>query len=203
MSTDGDELVPRIRQGDTNALAAFLTARRAPLLAFVERRLGAGLRRKLEPEDVFQEVSAEAVRSLPSVDLAAREPFGWLCQIAERRIIDAHRRFFGAAKRDAGREISIDKASPDTSQAQVIDMLAASMTTASQVFSRNVRQERLAEALEGLPEDQREALRLRYVEGLPSKEIAERLGKTDGAIRVMLTRSLNRLQTLLCPEPEQ
>jgi len=32
---------------------------------------------------------------------------------------------------------------------------------------------------------------------LPSKEIAQRLGKSDGSIRVMLTRSLARLQELL------
>lgn len=56
------------------------------------------------------------------------------------------------------------------------------------------------EALALLPEDQREAIRLRYVEGLPSKEIAQRLGKTDGAVRVMLTRTLNKLQTLLGPD---
>ncbi len=93
---------------------------------------------------------------------------------------------------------SIDKpAAPDESRGGVIDLLAASMTTASQIFSRNVRQGRLSEALASLPEDQREALRLRYVEGLPSKQIAERLGKTDGAVRVMLTRSLNKLQDML------
>jgi RNA polymerase sigma-70 factor (ECF subfamily) len=50
------------------------------------------------------------------------------------------------------------------------------------------------EALEGLPEEGREALRLRYIDGLATKEIAERMGKTDGAIRVLLTRSLSRLQ---------
>jgi len=38
---------------------------------------------------------------------------------------------------------------------------------------------------------------LRYIEGLDSKEIAQRLNKSDGAIRVMLTRSLKRLQTVL------
>jgi len=43
------------------------------------------------------------------------------------------------------------------------------------------------------------ALRLRYVEGLPSKQIAQQLGKTDGAVRVMLTRSINRLQAILDP----
>jgi RNA polymerase sigma-70 factor (ECF subfamily) len=52
-------------------------------------------------------------------------------------------------------------------------------------------------ALDTLPEDQREALRLRYLVGLPSKEIAVKLGKSDGAVRVMLTRGLSRLQALM------
>jgi RNA polymerase sigma-70 factor (ECF subfamily) len=71
------------------------------------------------------------------------------------------------------------------------------MTTPSQVFSRNAREERLLEAMGKLPEEQQTALKLRYIENLPSKEIAERLGKTDAAVRVMLTRSLKRLHELL------
>jgi RNA polymerase sigma-70 factor (ECF subfamily) len=51
-----------------------------------------------------------------------------------------------------------------------------------------------------LPEDQREAIRLRYLVGLPSKEIAQKLGKTDGAVRVMLSRSLAKLQEMLAEE---
>ena len=55
----------------------------------------------------------------------------------------------------------------------------------------------LLEAMASLPEESRHALRMRYVESLPTKQIAERLGKTDGAVRVLLTRSLKRLQELL------
>ena len=76
-------------------------------------------------------------------------------------------------------------------------MLVASMTTPSAAFSRNVREARLQEALAGLPDELREALRLRYVENLPSKEIADRLGKSDAAVRVMLSRGLRRLQATL------
>ena len=144
----------------------------------------------MEVEDIFQEVSVEAVRSLPEADFEHRDPFGWLCQIAERRIIDAHRRFFGAQKRDAGREVPLGSPGGDSQHAAIIDLLVASMTTATQALSRKAREVRLIEALATLPEDQREALRLRYIEGLPSKEIAERLGKTDGSVRVMLTRAL-------------
>jgi RNA polymerase sigma-70 factor (ECF subfamily) len=91
---------------------------------------------------------------------------------------------------------------PEGSQAAggLANLLAASMTTPSEAFSRDQRQLRMLAALDTLPEEQREALRLRYLIGLPSKEIAQKLGKTDGAVRVMLSRSLAKLQQLLAEE---
>lgn len=199
MSDSDDTLLARLKQGEPDALAEFLGVKRGALLAFVERRLGPGLRRKLEPDDIVQEASAEAARVFPEIDLTDREPFAWLCLIAERRIVDAHRHFFAAQKRAASRETPLGAAGGGTRPA-IIDMLVASMTTASQALARNERERRLHEALAQLPESMGEALRLRYVEGLPSKEIAARLGKTDGATRVMLTRGLNRLLVILGPE---
>lgn len=202
MSDQADEeIVGRLRAGDVGALAQFLTARQRPLLAFIERQLGAALRSKVEPDDLYQEVSAEAVRSLNGVELGDRDPFSWLCQIAERRIIDAHRRYFGAQKRSAAREVSLGTpVGGDQSRAALVDLLVMTMTTASQAFSRNQREMKLLDAMGQLNEEQREALRLRYLEGLPSKEIATRMNKTDGAVRVMLSRSLDRLQTILGPD---
>jgi RNA polymerase sigma-70 factor (ECF subfamily) len=195
-------LIDRLRQRDSQALAEFLVDRQPQLLAYIERNLGPALRTKLEPEDILQEVSAEAVRSLGSMEWTDRDPFGWLCQLAQRRIVDAHRRFFGAQKRAANREVSLATPIGGTSRKELIDMLVASMTTASKVFSRNQKQIKLEAAMQNLPEEQREALRLRYVEGLASKEIAQRLGKSDGAVRVMLTRALDRFQKLLGGELE-
>lgn len=197
---DDQELIQRVRQHDLSALADYMVVTRKPLLAYIDRQLGTGLRRKVEVDDIFQEVGVEAVRSLHEADLTEREPFGWLCQIAERRIIDAHRRFFGAQKRDAGREVPMGAPGGDSEHAGVIDMLVASMTSPTAAFSRNQKEVKLLHALSELPEDQREALRLRYIEGLASKDIAARLGKTDGAIRVMLTRSLGKLQQILGPD---
>jgi RNA polymerase sigma-70 factor, ECF subfamily len=193
-----ENVIRRIRQRDAEALAEFMEARRPQLLAFIERQLGAGLRRKVEAEDVFQETSAEAVRGLASVELGERDPFSWLCQIAEHRIIDLHRRFFGAQKRDAGREVSLGSpGGSETEPAGLVNLLVASMTTASQAFSRSARELRLLDAMAKLPEEQQTALRLRYIDNLPSKQIAERLRKSDAAIRVMLTRSLKKLHELL------
>ncbi|MBI3838584.1 MAG: sigma-70 family RNA polymerase sigma factor [Planctomycetia bacterium] len=195
-----DKLISRVRQHDLAALAEYLVVCRKPLSAFIERQLSAALRRKIEVDDVVQEVSVEAVRSLSQANFDHRDPFGWLCHIAEQRIIDAHRRYFGAQKRDAGREVPLGSPGADSQHAGLIDLLVVSITTATQALSRKEREVRLLEALATLPREQREALRMRYVEGLSSKDIAERLGKTDGSVRVMLTRALARLQQILGPD---
>ena len=195
---DAEELlVTRLKSGEQEALAEFIERRRPQLTAFVERNLSDALRRKVEAADILQEVSVCAVNSLPEIPLEERDPFSWLCQLAERRIIDAHRRYFGAQKRAGDKERALEARGDNSQQAGFIDMLAASMTTPSRAFSRNQKELKLIVALESLPEEARTALQMRYVQNLPSKEIAEKLGKTDGATRVLLTRSLNRLQQIL------
>ncbi len=202
MSTSDDPLLHRVRQGDRDALAEFIDDRRLQLLAFINRNTGASLKRKVEADDILQEVSSEAVRTLENTDLKDRDPFSWLCHLAEQRIVDAHRRYFGSQKRDANREVALDGGSSTASRAGLINLLIASMTSPSQAFSRNQKQMRMLEALSQLPEEQHTALRLRYLEGLSSKEVAQHLGKTDGAVRVMLTRAISRLQSLLGePDP--
>lgn len=200
MMQSDDALVARLRSGDIDALAEFVESRRPQLLAYITRNLGSSLSRKVEPQDILQEVSIDCLRALPQVDLSERDPFSWLCQMAERRIIDAHRKHVAAQKRSADREVPLDAKDRGSSQRGLIDFLVASMTTASQAFSRDQRHIQLQDALEKLPDEHREALRLRYVVGMPTKQIAEKLGKSDGAVRVMLTRTLNRLQEILGPE---
>ena len=195
-------LIERVKKRDVAALADYLLAIRPQLLTFIERQLGAQLRQKLEVDDIVQEVSVEAVRALPQAEFEHRDPFSWLCQIAERRIIDAHRKHFGAQRRDGNREIPLGPPGESTERPGLIDMLAASMTSPTAAFSRKGREMRLLAALAELPAEQREALRLRYVEGLASKDVADRLGKSHGSVRVMLSRAIDRLQQILGPEDE-
>ena len=58
----------------------------------------------------------------------------------------------------------------------------------------------MQEAIAQLASDQQEVLRLRYVEGWPTKQIADHVKKTDVAIRVMLTRTVQKLQEMLGEE---
>ncbi len=178
-------------------LAAYIESRRPQLLGYIQNNLGPALRKKLEPDDILQEVVVSAIGAPTQFEVAGRDPFKLLCQIAEQRIIDAHRHHVGAQKRSADREVSIERPAGADQGFGFIDLLVASLTSPSQAFSRDQREFRLQIAIASLPDEQREALRLRYIDGLPTREVAERLGKTDGAIRVLLSRTLTRLQEAL------
>ncbi|HUR54945.1 MAG TPA: sigma-70 family RNA polymerase sigma factor [Gemmataceae bacterium] len=200
MNDDDDTLIARIRAKDAAALAEFITQRRPALLAFVERRLGAALRGKAEPDDVVQTLTVKALGELPKTDFTTLEPFGWLCHLAEQCIVDLHRHF-SAGKRASAREMPGNVPVGEGSQ-HLVALLAASMTTPTQAVVRNEREQRLLDALATFPEEHREVLRLRYVDGLSTKDIAAKVGKTDVAIRVLLSRLIHRLQELLEPGEE-
>lgn len=195
MQDQEEVLLAQVRQGDQNAVAEYLEVKRPQLQAFIDRQLGPALRRKVDVEDIFQEVSIDCVRAVGDVDLKEREPFNWFCQQAERRVIDAYRKYFGAQKRDASKEMALGNPGGGTQEGGLINLLVASMTSPSQAFSRQQKEFRLLEKISELPEEQSEAIRLRYVQGVSTREIAELLGKTDGAVRVMLTRTIRQLSS--------
>lgn len=192
-------LEQRIRGGDTSALAEFVELHRTKLMNSLERKVGAGLRRKLELEDIYQEVLTRALKDLPNVDFKGQDPLGWVYQVMDRQIVDLHRFHFEAKKRDAEREVSADapRSGADGDHKGFADLLVASMTTPSAAMSRNLKLVRIYDALATLSEDMQNAVRWRYLENLPSQKIAERLGKTDAATRVLLSRAVRKLQSVL------
>ena len=198
MAKDDQDLIDQIRRGDAAALAQFFDRRRPQLLAFIDRRMGAALRGRLEPDDILQDAIVSALRALPTTQLTDRDPFGWLCQLAEQRIVDRAREF-DAEKRDVHREISGHQRlqSAAGTNAELIELLAASMTSVTKAVVRNERQARLQIHLAKLSPDTQTILRQRYVEGLTTREIANALGKTDGAVRVLISRTLHELQDAL------
>ncbi len=206
-----EKLNELVKQGDKEALAEFADLKKPQLLGFIGKNISDALKKKIEPEDILQEVIISAMGSFSKFDLGDREPFSWLCHLAERRIIDSHRKYITAEKRSAKKEVGMNS-SPGDDQKGLIDILAASITSPSKAFSRDQKEFHMIQALESLPADARTALTMRYINSSSSKEIAAELGKSEGAVRVLLTRSLSKLngilsqnslyQSLLAPPPE-
>ena len=189
------ELIDRIKAGDAEALAAYIQLNRERIGGFIRSITGEHLLSVVELDDLIQEVSAAALTGLASAPLEEYAPMQWLQQIARRRVVDAHRFHFDAKRRDAGRKQSIH-ASDDSAQG-LEALLAASMTSPSAAMSRDVRMVRMQEAIETLTPEQRDIIRMRYAEGMPTKQIADKLGKTDVAVRVLLSRSMRQLEKQL------
>ena len=88
-------------------------------------------------------------------------------------LIDAFRKF----ARSGGAERSLE-AAVEQSSARLEALLAADQTSPSGRFERQERLRRLADALAALPDDQRQAVELKHLQGLTLVEVARRMGRT-------------------------
>jgi RNA polymerase sigma-70 factor (ECF subfamily) len=75
--------------------------------------------------------------------------------------------------------------------------LASEQSSPSERAEKNEQLLRLAEALEQLPEAQREAVVLHHLRGLSLAELASHLGRSEGAAAGLLHRGIKRLRELL------
>jgi RNA polymerase sigma-70 factor (ECF subfamily) len=196
---DLNSLSDRVREGSAEALGEYLNAIKPRLVGLLHHLTGEHLQRVVETEDLFQEVARSAIASLAKIPRENLDVDAWLERLARRRVVDAHREHFGAAKRSQSRNQVFSQMGSDDSEGEghFEQLLIASITSPSLAASRNFKLAQLQTALAQLPSEQQELLRLRYSEGLPTAMIAEQMGKTDVAVRVMLSRIIAALQKQL------
>jgi RNA polymerase sigma-70 factor (ECF subfamily) len=166
--------------------------------AWLRRRAGflldERLRGKVDPSDVVQDTLLKAFEHREQFrGQTPAEHEAWLRRILANALADAVRRFRAGQKRDVGREQSLDDAVRQSSE-HVQACLADGRTPPDEEAARNERLLWLAEGLADLPEDQREALRLRHFYGLSVGETARRMGRTAAAVAGLLRRGLKALR---------
>lgn len=185
----------RISSGETDALFEYIEKNRLQLIAFINKNLSDSLKRKIEPEDILQEAAVSCLNAFGDIDFQKIDMFSWICQQCQRRIIDAHRHFFGAQKRDAKKEIGLGNAEPGkTQEGGIGNLIAASITSPSAAFSKQQKEYQVQNLIAQLSDEAQTALKMRFVDGLATKEIAKNMQKSDAAIRVLLTRTVKKLQ---------
>jgi RNA polymerase sigma-70 factor (ECF subfamily) len=173
---------------------------RAYLRLLARMQLGPRLQGKLDPSDLVQQTLLQALQAIDrfrgrsDAELAA-----WLRQILAHKLTNAAREL-GRAKRDVGRECSLE-AALEQSSARLEAWLVAEQSSPSQQAQRKEQVLRLAEALGSLPEAQREALTLHYLQGWSLEEVGRQLGRSPAAVAGLIKRGLKQLRLLL-PESE-
>jgi RNA polymerase sigma-70 factor (ECF subfamily) len=187
-------LLPAFRAGDQTAGDALLRHFEPWLRLLARVQVGSQLRGKFDPADLVQQTLLEAVRAFPQFrGTTEAEMTAWLRQILAHVLAHEIRRYHGTQKRDIQREVPLDRQLTHTSR-RLGDILPATGTSPSRLLVRHERQLLLAQALERLPEDYREVIILRNLEGLSHDEVARRLGRNPGAVRMLWVRALARLR---------
>jgi RNA polymerase sigma-70 factor (ECF subfamily) len=92
------------------------------------------------------------------------------------------------------------KTSTDEGQVELVDLLPSETTSPSQRAMRDEVAAELAASLMKLPDTQKEALRLRYLEGWSLKKISDHLQKSEMAVAGLLKRGLQGLRQELIDE---
>jgi RNA polymerase sigma-70 factor (ECF subfamily) len=166
------------------------------LLLLARHQLGRQAQGKLEPSDVVQQTLLEAHRKREQFRGSTdAERAAWLRQMLAFNLADALRHL-GRGKRDAARERSLEQ-ELEQSSIQLGSWLAAEQASPSEHAVGHEEAVRVAGALAGLPEANREAVVLRYYEGLSLDEISVRLGRTPAAVAGLLKRGLKQLREAL------
>jgi RNA polymerase sigma-70 factor (ECF subfamily) len=183
-------LVDSARRKEPGAIEQLLVQHLPGLEAFVRLRMGPVLRSLLTAPDLVQSVCREVLEDLPGFEFRGEAPFRhWLYVRAENKLREKHR-YHHAGKRSREQEVSL----PDAST-----FLPAYRTLCTPSRDLEVREtmQRVEAAFDQLPEDYREAVTLHKLCGLSHAEIAERLGRSEGAVRNLVYRGISRLALLV------
>jgi RNA polymerase sigma-70 factor (ECF subfamily) len=165
--------------GEPEARGTLLEHLRPRLVLWIASRMSAGLRALVEPEDLAQETLLAIHRGMDRFDGQGHKAFlSWVFTIAENRIRDAVD-YHGAEKRKKPDPLSFTQTSP------------------SGAAAREESVQRVRRAVESLPEDHREVVRLRRFEELEYPQVAEIMGRTENAVRVLYCRALKALKGLM------
>ena len=170
-------LVCHAQGGDRQAFDSLVERYRERVGATIRSQLAAHLRQTVEIEELVQETMVRAFRSLERFRWRGNDSFyAWLCAIAKHVVLRSV---------EQGRKY------------QALDIsstVLAEGVSPSRSMRRDERFDRLQSAIQHLRPDYQKVIKPARIDGLPIKEIASRMSRSPGAVKVLLLRALRELK---------
>ena len=181
-------LMLRVKKGDRTAFASLVEKYQQPVMNFIHRTL----RDETEAEDVAQNVFLQVYKSAPRYVTTAKFST-WLFTIARNLCLNEIRR------RSRHPAESLDATRPDSEDQPLHQIEDKQTFTPPASLLQGELEEKIAEALAELPENQRTALLLCRQDELSYEEIAEVLDCSLSATKSLIHRGRETLKAKLKP----
>lgn len=189
MSQDHEALLRRASQHDPEAVSALLQQHLPALRAFVRLKAGPSLLAKESTSDLAQSVCRDVLENADRFRFGGEAEFRkWLFTTAMRKIAD-RAEHWRAGKRDQGKE----RAGLDDEE---MKGMAGIYSPSSQAAARE-ELARVEAAFTKLSAEKQEVVLMSRLMGLSHAQIAADLGKTEVAVRSILSRALAEIATML------
>ena len=173
---DPQDIACRAAQRDSAAFAALYDEHLNSVYRFVFFKVSDATL----AEDLTAEVFSKAWENIDRFEWRDLPFQHWLLRVARNVVVDywrAHRRF--PASLDGLYELPSEAPTPD------------------EVVARDSEVERVRTALKSLPDDQRDVLILRFIEGYSHADAAQVVGKSVVAVRQIQVRALRALREVM------
>lgn len=177
------ELFERMRGGDSEVFGELYRRYHDELLFAVRAHLGPRLRTRLQSEDILQSVAADAFRGLKAIETDTPDALRRYLHAMVVNKIRGRADHFNAIKRDGELGLTPSAAA---------DLAAGPEPS----YHEPDRYERIERALAALPDDMREIIVLRKIDGLTGIEAAAKMERSEVAARKLFSRAMARLSTL-------
>jgi len=176
---DEESLVRRAQEGNQEALTQIYEANFDKIYRYVALKIGD----RTEAEDITQQVFINAIKSISRFKWKGTTFSAWLYRIAHNQIVDYLRR---KTKRPT---VPLEKAETQSSNEDP-----------AAVAELNISMERVAQATRKLSKAQREVISLRFASERSITEVAQIMGKSEGAIKALQHAAIASLRKILAVE---
>lgn len=191
-------VLEEMRAGNREAFDRFFERNTARVLVYINYNMGPRLKRKLDPGDLLQNLYLRIYRSFDSFIRRARERglHKTLIRMADHEITEAYRYHFKVDKRAARREVTaVFRGEGEGEEAaSPLDWAPSSATSVSQRVVRQEEYQRVMRLLGELSPLEQHVTVARVIEGRPSQEIADEIGKSRGAVQMIVARVREKLR---------
>jgi len=183
-------LVTLAKEGDPFAVDQLCRIYGEKIRRIIRLRIDRKLRPKIDSVDIVQDALVQALAGLENFTYKDEGDFlRWLSKIAENKLRDILDKFH-ADKRDIRREIPFKEIETNTEGGSFGVDGPLQTTTPSVLLARKEQFDRLESAIDHLKPEYREVIFLSRIERLSHEEIALRMGKSKGAVAMLLSRAL-------------